>query len=102
MASRCAFTSSPICRDHVRGVHEVDDGVEGEFGEIDGRNVLGCLRVLAVEFRHESPRTFDIFRWSPFVFLLPYPFQRTRYLSFPLRIQLSSMRSTSYSSTLLR
>src|SRR5882724_367305 len=69
MASRCAFTSSPICRDHVRGVHEVDDGVEGEFGEVDGRNVLGCLGVLAVEFRHESPRTFDIFRWSPFIFL---------------------------------
>ena len=31
--------------------------------------MLGCLGVLAVEFGHESPRTFDIFRWSPFVFL---------------------------------
>ena len=31
--------------------------------------MLGCLGVLAVEFRHESPRTFDIFRWSPFIFL---------------------------------
>src|SRR5882724_11283267 len=32
---------------------------------------------------------------------MPYPFQRMRYLSFPLRIQLSSMSSTSYSSTLV-
>src|SRR5882724_13222718 len=68
-ASRCASTGSPICRDHVQGVHEVDDGAEGEFGEVDGRNVLGCLGVLAVEFRHKSPCTFYIFRWSPFVFL---------------------------------
>src|SRR5882724_11819545 len=67
--SRHASTSSPIHRDHVQGVREVDDGVEGEFGEVDGQNVLGCLGVLAVEFRYESPRTFDIFRWSPFVFL---------------------------------
>src|SRR5882724_3020958 len=69
MVSQCALTGSTICRDHVRGVCEVDDGVEGEFGEVDGRNVLGCLGVLAVEFGHESPGTFDIFRWSLFVFL---------------------------------
>jgi len=43
--------------------------VEGEFGEVDGQNVLGCLGVLAVEFGYESPCTFDIFRWSPFIFL---------------------------------
>ena len=43
--------------------------MEGEFGEVNGQNVLGCLRVLEVEFGHESPRTFDIFRWSPIVFL---------------------------------
>src|SRR5882724_5525460 len=30
---------------------------------------------------------------------MPYPFQHTRYSSFPLRIWLSSMSSTSYSST---
>ena len=54
-ASQHASTGSPIRRDHVRGVREVDDGVEGEFGEIDGQNVLGCLGVLVVEFGHESP-----------------------------------------------
>ena len=31
--------------------------------------MLGCLEVLAVEFGYESPHTFDIFRWSPFIFL---------------------------------
>src|SRR5882724_6228064 len=31
---------------------------------------------------------------------MPYPFQHTRYSSFPLRIRLLSMSSTSYSSTL--
>ena len=68
VVSQHASTSSPICRDRVWGVCEVDDGVEGEFGEVNGQNVLGCLGVLDVEFGYESPRTFDIFRWSPFVF----------------------------------
>ena len=31
--------------------------------------MLGCLRVLVVEFGYESPHTFDVFRWSPFIFL---------------------------------
>ena len=31
--------------------------------------MLGCLGVLVVEFGYESPRTFDVFRWSPFIFL---------------------------------
>ena len=31
--------------------------------------MLGCFGVLAVEFGYESPRTFDVFRWSPFIFL---------------------------------
>ena len=31
--------------------------------------MLGCLGVLVVEFGYESPHTFDIFRWSPFIFL---------------------------------
>src|SRR5882672_5205419 len=33
---------------------------------------------------------------------MPYPFQCTRYLSFPRKIRLSRMHSTSYSSTPLR
>src|SRR5882724_1500146 len=69
MVSQCTLIGNPICKDCVQGVHEVDDGVEGEFGEVNGQNVLGCLRVLVVEFGHKSPRTFDIFRWSPFIFL---------------------------------
>src|SRR5882724_10133490 len=99
MVSQCASTSSPICRDRVQGVREVDDGVEGEFGEVDGQNVLGCL---------------GVWRWNSDMSLLapltssdglhssssmPYPFQCTRYSSFPLRIRLSSMSSTSYSWT---
>src|SRR5882724_8235154 len=84
MVSQCASTSSPIHRDHVQGVCEVDDGVEGEFGEVDGQNVLGCLRVLAVEFRYESPRTFDIFRWSPFVFLYAISLPMYEVLEFSL------------------
>src|SRR5882724_7659011 len=99
MVSQCTLIGNPICRDHVQGVHEVDDGAEGEFGEVDGQNVLGCLGVLAVEFRHKSPRTFDIFRWSPFVFLYAVSLPMYEVLEFPLRIQLSSMSSTSYSST---
>src|SRR5882724_12606862 len=82
--SRHASTSSPIHRDHVQGVREVDDGVEGEFGEVDGQNVLGCLRVLAVEFRYESPRTFDIFRWSPLVFLYAISLPTYEVLEFSL------------------
>ena len=31
--------------------------------------MLGCLGVLAVKFGYESPHTFDVFRWSPFIFL---------------------------------
>src|SRR5882724_8151094 len=84
MVSQHASTGSPICRDCVQGVHEVDDGVEGEFGEVDGQNVLGCLGVLVVEFRHESPCTFDIFRWSPFVFLYAISLPMYKVLEFSL------------------
>jgi len=38
--------------------HEVDDGVEGEFGEVDGQNVLGASGFLAMEFGYKSPHTF--------------------------------------------
>src|SRR5882724_13555733 len=82
-ASQCASTSSPICRGRVRGVHEVDDGAEGEFGEVDGRNVLGCLGVLAVELGYESPRTIDVFRWSPFIFLYAVSLPMYEVLEFP-------------------
>src|SRR5882724_2269340 len=82
-ASRCASTNSPICRDHVQGVCEVDDGAEGEFGEVDGRNVLGCLGVLAVEFGYESPHTFDVFRRSPFIFLYAVSLPMYEVLEFP-------------------
>src|SRR5882672_4357803 len=74
MASRCASASSPIHGDCVQGIHEVGEGAEGKFGEVDGRDMLGCFRVLPVELRHESPHTFDIFRQYPFVFLYAISF----------------------------
>ena len=46
--------------------------------------MLGCLGVLAVEFGHESPRTFDIFRWSPLVFLYAISLPTYEVLEFSL------------------
>src|SRR5882672_4726052 len=56
--SQCTSASSPICRDCVWGIREFGKGSEGEFGEVDGINMLGCFQVLPVELRHKSPCTF--------------------------------------------
>src|SRR5467141_2731140 len=82
--SQCASASSPICRDCVWGICEVGKEVEGEFGEVDGRDMLGCFWVLPVELRHESPCTFDIFGQSPFVLLYAISFPMYEVLEFPL------------------
>src|SRR5882672_3641781 len=83
MASQCTSASSLISGDCVWGIHEVGKGVEGESGEVDGRNMLGCFGILSMELRHESPHTFDIFRQSPFIFLYAVSFPTYEVLEFP-------------------
>ena len=46
--------------------------------------MLKCLGVLAVEFGYESPRTFDVFRWSPFIFLYAISLPMYEVLKFSL------------------
>ena len=46
--------------------------------------MLVCFGVLPMELRHESPHTFDIFRWSPFIFLYAISFPMYEVLEFPL------------------
>src|SRR5882672_9344414 len=82
-ASRCTLASSPIHRDCVWGICEVGKGAEGEFGEVNGQDMLGCFGVLSMELRHESPRTFDIFGWSPFIFLYAVSFPMYEGFYFP-------------------
>jgi len=47
--------------------------VEGEFGEVEGRNVLGGLGVPLVEVSYEPPHAIEVFSWSPFVLLNSRP-----------------------------
>src|SRR5882672_5668645 len=82
-ASRRASASSPICRDCVWGIHEIGKGAEGKFREVNGRDMLWCFRVLLVELRNESLCTFDVIRWSPFVFLYAVSFPTYKVFEFP-------------------
>jgi len=77
------LTGSPIRRDHDQGVCEVDDGRKGEFGEVDAEMCWGASGFLAVEFGYESPHTFDVFRWSPFIFLYAVSLPMYEVLEFP-------------------
>src|SRR5882672_5880842 len=83
-ASQRASASSPICRDCVWGIREIGKGEEGKFREVNGRDMLGCFGVLLVELRHESLRTFDIIRRSPFIFLYAISFPTYEVFEFPL------------------
>src|SRR5882672_12026160 len=81
--SRRASAGSPICGDCVWSVREIGKGVEGKFREVDGRDMLGCFRVLLVEFRHKPLCTFDIIGQSPFVFFYAISFPMYEVFEFP-------------------
>src|SRR5882672_9818185 len=83
VTSRRASAGSPIRGDCVQSVREIGKGVEGKFREVDGRDMLGCFRVLLVEFRHEPLCTFDIIGWSPFVFFYAISFPTYEVFKFP-------------------
>ena len=74
----------PISRGCVWGIHEVGKEVEGKFGEVNGRDVLGCFGVSSVELGHKSLHASDIFRWSQFILLYAVPFPAYEVFKFPL------------------
>jgi len=54
------LTHGPTRGDYIWGFHEVGQQTEGKFREVDGRGMLGGLRVPPVEFSYESLPTFEI------------------------------------------
>jgi len=97
--------SVPMCVDHSPegtvsgGVHEVGQQAEGKFREVNGRYMLGGLGVPLVEFGYKHLCTLTSSDGLHFSSLILYPFQCMGYSSFPWKIRLSRMLSTSYSST---
>ena len=69
MASQHVLTHSPAGGDHIWGVCEVGQWVEGQFIEVNGRDMSEGLGGPLVEFGYEPLCTFDILRWPPFVLL---------------------------------
>jgi len=62
---------SPAGGDCIWGIHEVGQRAEGQFREVDGRDMLGGLGVPLVEFSYQPLHTFDIFTWSQLVLFNP-------------------------------
>jgi len=59
-ASQQALTHSPAGGDHIWGVCEVGQWVEGQFIEVNGRDMFGGFGVPPVEFGYKSLHTLEI------------------------------------------
>ena len=65
--------------DCVWGVHEVGERVEGESGEVDGRNVLGCFCCQRTGVMTNTQGNFRVIKLifvglngPPFILFCPY------------------------------
>ena len=54
------LTYSPAGGDHIWGVCEVGQWVEGQFIEVNGRDMFGGFGVPPVEFGYKSLHTLEI------------------------------------------
>src|SRR5882724_5165144 len=68
----------------IQCVHEIGEWAEGEFGEVEGQDVLRGFRVSLVEVCYKSLCGLDIFRWSPLIFLNAVPFPMHKVFKFTL------------------